>query len=80
MKKYLLLLVLAVPAYADHPHWTPPQAALDACAKSKQGDTCSFQGKADKTVSGTCQVPHHGSASALVCRSPHHDHHDGSGH
>jgi hypothetical protein len=80
MKKYLLLVALVAPAYADHPHWTPPQAAFDACAKSKQGDTCSFQGKADKTVNGTCEVPHHGSATALVCRPPHHHMGSGSAH
>lgn len=79
MKKYLLFVALVAPAYADHAHWTPPQAAFDACAKSKQGDTCSFKGKDNNAMSGTCEVPHHGSGAALVCRPPHHDHHDGSG-
>jgi hypothetical protein len=87
MKKYLIvgIFVVAGVAYADH-HWTPPQAAFDACAKNKQGDTCSFKGKEDRMVSGTCQVPRAGSGSgsaspsgALVCRPHHHDHGAGSG-
>lgn len=86
MKKYLFvaLLGLAGVAYADH--MRPPQAAFDACAKSKQGDTCSFTGRTNQTISGTCQVPRHhagGSDAApgatLVCHAPHHDHGRGSG-
>jgi hypothetical protein len=82
MKKYLFvaLVGLAGIAYADH--MKPPQAAFDACAKSKQGDTCSFAGKSNQTINGTCQVPRHhaaGSDATLVCHGPHHDHGGGSG-
>ena len=87
MKKYLFVAFVALGgiAYADH-HWAPPQAAFDACAKSKQGDACSFTGKANQSITGTCQTPRHhdGSGSAapagtLVCHSPHHGHGGGSG-
>jgi hypothetical protein len=87
MKQFLFIAVtsLAGIAYADHGH-APPQAAFDACAKSKQGDTCSFAGQNNQTVNGTCQTPRHrpaGSdaapAAALVCHGAHHDHHAGSG-
>ena len=90
MKKYLVvgIFVVAGIAYADRGHWAPPQAAFDACAKNKQGDTCSFKGREDRTISGTCQVPRAGAGSgsgsatpsgALVCRPHHHDHGAGSG-
>ncbi len=57
-------------ALADKPKWTPPQAAFDACAKSKQGDACTFTGRGDRTLKGTCEVPRDntGSGAALVCR------------
>jgi hypothetical protein len=80
MKKSLFVafIGLAGIAYADH--MRPPQAAFDACAKSKQGDSCSFI-RGNRSVEGTCQVPRHqaaGSAAApaatLVCHAPHHDH------
>ena len=50
------LLVLALPfaaAYADGPRHHPPQAALDACAKAKADDACSFKLR-DHTISGKC--------------------------
>jgi len=65
------LLVLALPlaaAYADGPRHHPPQAALDACAKAKADDTCSFKLR-DHTISGKCAVAHQ--SSALVCRPDH---------
>ncbi|HEY1817825.1 MAG TPA: hypothetical protein VGG74_36035 [Kofleriaceae bacterium] len=87
MKKYLLgMLLVAGVAYGDH-HWAPPQAAFDACAKSKQSDPCSFTGRSNRKLDGTCQIPHapaagSGSATAsaaLVCRPQHHMHGGGSG-
>ena len=87
MKKYLFVALLAANvAQADTHHWAPPQAAFDACAKSKQGDACSFTGKNNKKLDGTCQVPRapaagSGSAAAsaaLVCHTNHHMH-GGSG-
>ncbi|HEY1549356.1 MAG TPA: hypothetical protein VGG28_16130 [Kofleriaceae bacterium] len=83
MKKYLFVALFSIAGVAYADHMRPPQAAFDACAKSKQGDSCSFTGKSNQTVNGTCQVPRHhadGSAAAtLVCHAPHHDHGGGSG-
>jgi hypothetical protein len=87
MKKYLFVALIGIAGVAYADHMRPPQAAFDACAKSKQGDTCSFT-KANHSVNGTCQVPRHhatgsdGSAApaaTLVCHAPHHDHGGGSG-
>lgn len=64
---------------AARPHH-PPKAAFDACAKSKQGDACSFT-VGSNTRQGTCELPMHGggSGSPLVCRSPHGGHGRGRG-
>ncbi len=43
------------------------QAAFDACAKSKQGDACTFHGRGDRLVHGTCQ-PSMRDQTKLVCR------------
>jgi hypothetical protein len=45
----------------------PPPAAFDACAKLKAGDKCSFKGRKDTDVSGTCQTAKDAS-KGLVCR------------
>ena len=64
---------------ADNPRWTPPQQAFDACATAKPGDACSFKGREDRDIHGTCEVPREG-GNALVCRPQHHQHHgDGGG-
>ncbi|MDX2093840.1 MAG: hypothetical protein SFX73_38760 [Kofleriaceae bacterium] len=74
MKPFIpMILVSAVLpiaiATADRPApRQPPQAALDACAKAKQGDTCSFT-VGDRTLKGTCSTPPDG--SALACRPEH---------
>jgi hypothetical protein len=65
------LLVLALPlaaAYADGPRHHPPQAALDACAKAKADDACSFK-LGDHTITGKCAPARE--SSALVCRPEH---------
>jgi hypothetical protein len=65
------LLVLALPlvaAHADGPRHHPPQAALDACAKAKADDACSFKLR-DHTISGKCAAARQ--SSALVCRPDH---------
>ncbi len=43
----------------------PPQAALDACASLQVDSTCSFNGRNNHTVNGSCQTPQ--SSSQLVC-------------
>jgi len=71
--RFAVVMLAAVPlaiASADTPappKHAPPKAAFDACAKAKQGDACSFTGRAGRTLSGTCEVPRSG-GSALVCR------------
>ena len=60
----LVVSAAGVIAYAQGAH-----PAVDACAKSKQGDTCSFTGKSGKDVKGTCQPPRRSrSGVSLVCR------------
>ncbi len=66
----LALSVAALPfaiAYAERPH-QPPQAAFDACAKSKKGDACSVS-FGDHTIGGKCDV--FPDTTALVCRPDH---------
>jgi hypothetical protein len=43
----------------------PPEAALEACASSVQGDPCSFEGRRDEMVEGTCEAP---DDKPLACR------------
>jgi len=63
----------------NKPKWTPPQQAFDVCAKAKQGDPCSFKGRHDRDMHGTCEVPKDG-GKALVCRPQmHHGGGAGSG-
>jgi hypothetical protein len=50
-----------------HPH-PPPQVAIDACAQSKVGDTCSFTHR-DHNISGTCGVIP--DTTTLVCHPDH---------
>lgn len=71
MKQLVLatILVGALPfaiANADRPRpRTPPQAAFDACAKSRQGDACTVS-FGDRSIDGTCET--FPEATALVCR------------
>ncbi len=66
------VLALALPfaiARADHgPHHQPPQAAFDACARSKAGDTCTVT-FGDHTLNGTCAAGPDN--QALACRPDH---------
>jgi hypothetical protein len=63
-----MIMFVSVPALAEgDKKWTPPQAAFDACAKAKQADKCSFKGRHDRQLQGTCEVPRDG-GKALVCR------------
>jgi hypothetical protein len=59
-----LPLALAVASDRPPPR-KPPQAAIDACAKSSKGDACSVTLGA-RTMNGTCEpMP---SSSTLACR------------
>lgn len=56
-------------ANADRPPpRTPPQAAFEACAKAKQGDTCTVA-LGDRSIDGTCET--FPDTTALVCRPTH---------
>lgn len=44
----------------------PPREALDACADKDSGDSCSFTGREDATVEGTCFSPD--DDKPLACR------------
>jgi hypothetical protein len=54
----------------DGMKWKPPQAAFDACAKSKEGDACSFKGQAGRQRSGKCEMPKAKALAGkgLICR------------
>jgi len=53
---------LAEPA---HPY--PPKEALEACNSKAEGATCSFMGRNDRTVSGTCHKGPRGKGP-LACK------------
>lgn len=46
-------------------HRGPPEAALEACSTSVQGDPCSFEGRRGDTLEGTCEAP---DDKPLACR------------
>jgi len=48
------------------PHGPPPQA-IDACKNMASGAACSFVGRENKTLSGTCFAPPGGN-HPLACR------------
>lgn len=73
MTKMILAILVGASglAMADDPapkHKGPPQEALDACAKAKLDDACSFTHDT-VAVKGTCKNRKHG--TGLVCRKPH---------
>ena len=43
----------------------PPPEALEACANSSEGESCSFAGRGGKTVEGSCIVPRN--EDSLAC-------------
>jgi len=51
------------------PHRPPPQA-IEACSNKASGASCSFVGREDKTLSGTCFAPPEGN-HPLACRPVH---------
>lgn len=47
----------------------PPEVAFEACSAAVEGDACSFQGRNDHTLTGTCiNPPVEELAGTLVCR------------
>ena len=51
---------------SDRPHGPPPQA-IAACNGLASGTACTFQGRENKAVSGTCFAPP-GNNQPLACR------------
>ena len=54
------------PGGGQHPHGPPPQA-IDACKDKSSGASCSFVGRENQTVSGSCFAPP-GENHPLACR------------
>ena len=46
-------------------HRGPPEAALEACSSSVQGDPCSFEGRRGDSLDGNCEAH---DDEALACR------------
>jgi len=69
----------------EHEHRRPPPQALAACEGKSSGAACSFTGRDNDTVNGTCFAPPEGgngqSSAPLACRPAHHGHgrHGGQG-
>ena len=67
------MLFLVGTAYAEsdqennqrREHRGPPEAALEACSSSVQGDPCSFEGRRGDALEGTCDAP---DDKPLACR------------
>lgn len=49
-------LSCAAPGGGGRPHGPPPEA-IEACADLSEGDACSFTGRRDDVIEGTCIVP-----------------------
>ena len=58
-------LSCAAPNDRGRPQGPPPEA-IDACANLSEGDSCSFTGRRDDTVEGTCMRPPEG-GDELAC-------------
>lgn len=50
------LASFARPGQGDQPRM-PPLEAIEACESLSEGDSCSFEGRRDDTVEGTCSLP-----------------------
>lgn len=77
MKKLSLMLALitvltacaanAEPGSERGGHRGPPPEALEACATLSEGDACSFSGRDDEDLAGSCFPPPQGDGE-LACR------------
>lgn len=59
------LAVFASPERGERPG--PPPEAIEACASAEEGDACSFEGRNDDIVEGTC-MPGPVPELPLACR------------
>lgn len=55
----------AAPGGRDRPHGPPPEA-IEACTDLSEGEACSFTGRRNDKVEGTCIVPQSGKEE-LAC-------------
>lgn len=46
----------------------PPDEALLACKGLVENDPCSFAGRNDELISGTCSLPPHADETTLACK------------
>lgn len=58
-------LSCAAPNDRGRPQGPPPEA-IDACSNLAEGDACSFTGRRDDTLEGTCMSPPEG-GDGLAC-------------
>lgn len=58
-------LTCAAPNDRGRPQGPPPEA-IESCANLSEGDSCSFTGRRDDTVEGTCMSPPEGD-DELAC-------------
>ena len=54
-------------------HRRPPPAAFEACATAIQGDRCSFAGRNEERVEGSCEAPADKPLACRPDRAPRHD-------
>lgn len=73
----IFLNIFLQPVYAaenqrperDGKHFGPPQEALLACKGLAENDPCSFAGRNDELITGTCSVPPRaGETTTLACK------------
>lgn len=49
-------------------HVGPPEEALLACKALAENDPCTFAGRDDELINGTCSLPPHTEATTLACK------------
>lgn len=72
----VFLNVFLQPVYAaenqrperDGKRFGPPEEALIACKGLTENDACSFTGRSDEFIYGTCSLPPRGEMTVLACR------------
>ncbi|MEO8605580.1 MAG: hypothetical protein ABI629_23630 [bacterium] len=58
------------PSGSEPPPHCPPAAAFAACNDAVDGDSCSFAGRGDEAVDGTCFVFDDGGAVCVPAGAP----------
>jgi len=63
---YVLMMTTSVSCAAPGSRGGPPPEAIEACAELSIGDSCSFTGRRDDTVEGSCGTPRN--EETLACQ------------